>query len=529
MRLHSVYGYSAVSTFEQCPYKYKLQYVDGIKTIPSADPANPLIVGTALHEGIEKDVKTALKHYFESYPIITDNHVNESLKLEIMIPKVAKMCESRHKVYHEFMVRNGEFIGTIDFLEHIKTDSDGTKHFTLADFKYSNNVDRYLESRQLHIYKYQFEQATGHKIDNLGYVFVPKTAIRQKKTEDLFQFRKRLITTVNKLEPICEIVQYNEEKVEEHFALVSEIKKSKEFPKNTTKLCDWCEYKEYCQKGETFMLLPKNERKEKKIDTTPDFWIYAQSYVGKTTLVDTLDDVLFLNTDGNTDQVTSPIIEIKKVQEGRTWKSAWEVFLDVLDELEKKENTFKTVAIDLIEDLYEQCRLFIYDREGWQHESDGGYGKGYDLVRTEFLSNIKRLKSMGYQLVLISKELQGAVTLRGNAQISTFRPNIPDKIANVLAGTVDLTVRAFADEKGRWINLDVDEYTFGGGRFDFKQKQIPLSKDALIKAVIDAQKTDKPKKTEEVREHEIETEPIPEEIVEEQPKTRTRRTRKERE
>ena len=192
--------------------------------------------------------------------------------------------------------------------------------------------------------------------------------------------------------------------------------------------------------------------------------------------------------------------------EGRIKKSAWQLFLEVLDELEKKDNDFKIVAIDLIEDLYEQCRLYVFQREGIRHESDSGYGKGWDLVRTEFLSNIKRLKNMGYRVFYISKEVQSEVNLRGGAKITSYRPNVNDKVANVLSGTVALTVRAYADDKGRWINLRPDEYVYGGGRFDFKEDIIPLSKKAFQKAVVDAQK-----------DVDIESEPIPEPVVAKEP------------
>ena len=58
------------------------------------------------------------------------------------------------------------------------------------------------------------------------------------------------------------------------------------------------------------MVLPKNERRERKIDTKPDFWLYADSYTGKSTFVDQVENVLFLNTDGNTDNTTAPVIPI---------------------------------------------------------------------------------------------------------------------------------------------------------------------------------------------------------------------------
>ena len=75
------------------------------------------------------------------------------------------------------------------------------------------------------------------------------------------------------------------------------------------------------------MILPSNIRREKKVDENPDMWIYADSYVGKSTFVDQLDNLLFLNTDGNTDNTTSPVLRIADVvtTEGRITKRklAW--------------------------------------------------------------------------------------------------------------------------------------------------------------------------------------------------------------
>ena len=182
--VHSRFGYSAVSTFEQCPFRYKCQYLDGLKTLPNTDPANALIIGTALHTGIEADVETAVQQYFASYPIITDQHIDEEIKLRNVIPKVKEVIPDG---LHEVRVVDKNFIGTLDLL--VPTD-DGL--YDLYDFKYSNNRDRYMESRQLHLYKYYYEKTTGNRIRDMYFVFVSKVQIRQKKTEDLFQFRQRL-------------------------------------------------------------------------------------------------------------------------------------------------------------------------------------------------------------------------------------------------------------------------------------------------------------------------------------------------
>lgn len=239
------------------------------------------------------------------------------------------------------------------------------------------------------------------------------------------------------------------------------------------------------------MLLPENKRREKKIDTNPDMWLYGASYAGKSTFVDQFDDLLFLNTDGNVDNTTSPVIRIKDeiIQENRltTRKFAWEVFTDTVTELEKKNNNFKRVALDLIEDLYEDCRLYMYHKLGIEHEQDAGYGKGWDMVRTEFLSNIKRLKNCGYQIIYISKEVTSEIIKKNGDKITTIKPNIPDKVANVLAGTVDLTARVVADGDNRYLSFKNSPFIFGGGRFNFGVNQIELNKKKFIETLKNVQ------------------------------------------
>ena len=113
MEQHSKIGYSAISDFEKCPYKYRLRYIDNVEMLDEYDAADPLKIGTALHRGIETDVQTAITEYYNSYPVITDAHITEAIKLETMIPKVkAVIPEGQHEVFFEY----GAFKGTIDLL-----------------------------------------------------------------------------------------------------------------------------------------------------------------------------------------------------------------------------------------------------------------------------------------------------------------------------------------------------------------------------------------------------------------------------
>ena len=482
-------SFSRVTTYTQCPYKYKLRYIDELDTVFNCDPQNALVLGTAMHECIELDVDRAIENYIAKYPVLTDAIIDETIKLKALGQKLIDVVYDWGEPDFEIECFYKGFLGYIDAL----VPGPEPHEWILFDFKYSNNITHYAESPQIAVYKWLFEKThPGEQIISAAYVCVPKTQIRQKKTEDQYQFRQRLISTLADMKPQLVWVDIDDTAgAFEIYADAVEMLQADEFPTTPTKLCDWCEFQEFCEKGNDMLVLPKNERRAEEPITRPDMWIYADSYVGKSTFVDHMDDVLFANTDGNVSNITSPYVLIADElhQEGRitTKTLAWAKFKELVDELEKHNNTFKTIALDLVEDLYEHCRAYVFDQLGIKHETDAGYGKGWDMVRTEFLGQMKRLKALGYQVIYISKEVVNEITYSNGGKVSTFKPNLPDKIANVLAGTVTLTLRAYMDERGRYLNLRKAENIFGGGRIDFKRDTCPLDVDAFAAALAEAQ------------------------------------------
>lgn len=475
-------SYSRVSSFETCPYKWKLHYLDGLETIDKCDPADALKLGTALHEGIETDVETAIQKYFMSYPIIDDKHENEAIKLRHLIPKVKNILPEGGEF--EVELNCDDFKGFIDYLIPIQDRSEGMSNtFDIYDFKYSNNVSRYLESGQLHVYKYFAEKLLGIKIRNLYFVFVPKTMIRQKKTEDLFQFRQRLHETLSTMEPTIEQVEYDPNKVIEFMTSTKHVVEAEEYEKRESRLCDWCEYQNYCQKGDlNDMALPKNERVQVNATRQIKGWIYGAPFSGKTTFLDQAPDPLNLNTDGNTNYVTMQRVRIRDTYEGRVKKFAWEVFKEMIDELEKGSD-FKTVIVDLVEDTREMCRVYMYDKLNIQHESDSGYGKGWDIIKTEYLSTMRRVMNLDYNIFLVSHEdVSKELTRNSGERITKVSPNIQEAIANKLAGMVDFVGRVVVKDDGsRVLSFKTNEVIFGGGRLNFGVNEIPLEWDELMK------------------------------------------------
>ena len=486
------FSHSRVETFKSCPYKFKLRYVDKIKALPNYDANNALLLGTAMHTGLEKGVEAAIEEYYGLYPIITDQHIEEAMKMEYLIPKAREVLPAGE---YERMVAGSHFIS---FLDLLTLNEDGS--YDLYDFKYSNNVANYMESGQLHEYKYFFESTTGKKIRKMFFVFIPKVQIKLKKTEDQNEFRKRIMKELETKEVLIKEVVFDYTKIIEFYEGIKSILEETDFKRNPTYFCNWCEYQDYCMKGIDYMIsLPVNERRniekiEKKV-----IWIYGTPFSGKTTLANKFPAPLMLNTDGNIKFVDAPFLAMKdevKVEGRQTKRTlAWEIFKDTINELEKKDNDFQTIIVDLLEDMYEHCRIFMYGKLGIEHESDNSF-KAWDMVKTEFLSTLKRLMNMGYEnIILISHEdTSKDITKKTGDKITSIRPNIQQKTDNKIAGMVDIVARVIADGEDRTLNFKSNEVIFGGGRLSVTDHVIPLEFEDFMKIFDEANANAKKKK-----------------------------------
>ena len=494
------YSHSSVDCFEKCKRKFKMRYLQGMTTIPATEPDNPLILGQTVHTGIEKSLKEAIREYCFSFPIITDEHINEIIKFETVIPLARAAIPPGGQF--EVEIKDDDFHGFIDYLVPARTEQrlNGENQeipdvFDLYDFKYSNNVSGYKQSGQLHEYKYFFERNNpGKKIRNMYFVFIPKVTIRQKKTETLLEFRERLKEALSGVEVKTVQIGFNPEKVIEFLFGIKAVNEETEFPQEKSYLCRYCEFQEYCEKGNDYMIkLPENKRRNIEAVEKRVLWIYGVPFCGKTTFANNFPDPLMLNTDGNIKFVDAPYIRIKdEVRvEGRQTKRtlAWDVFKDTISELEKKENTFRTIVVDLLEDLYEHCRLYMYQQMGITHESDDSF-RAWDKVRGEFLNTLKRLMNLDYEnIILISHEdTSKDITRKGGDKITAIKPNLQEKVANKVAGMVDVVARIVADGETRTFSFKSNEVIFGGGRLRVNAKDIPLDVKALFAVYDEANK-----------------------------------------
>lgn len=234
------FSYSNISTFSQCPYRWFLQYKQRLKTIPECNADNSLWLGLGLHKGIECGVNAGIDEYKSHFNIITDDHINYITQLEYQIPRVIDLLPEGGE--HELKIETPDYVG---FVDYVCGD-------TLYDFKFSNNIDNYINSPQLSIYKYYLEQVRPDiKINHLKYVFVPKIQIRQKHKakppETLIEFRERLQEHLQASEIKFIEVNFDSDSIAQFQECCNYLSQCTNFPKNPTKLCSWCQFQQYCE------------------------------------------------------------------------------------------------------------------------------------------------------------------------------------------------------------------------------------------------------------------------------------------
>lgn len=234
------------------------------------------------------------------------------------------------------------------------------------------------------------------------------------------------------------------------------------------------------------MTLPKNEKVTRDGVNSVKIWVYGEPNIGKTTFANQFPDALMINTDGNIKYVDSPAVNL--IGDGKS--DPWENFVNYVDEFLKGEHTYKTLVIDLVEDVYQYCRTYYCKKLKIEHEGDLGFAKGYDIVRNGFLYPFRKIANSEYNLVLISHESATVVKDRVGRETTVYSPNITEKVARKIAGMVEITARisinSKEDEKGivsdsRILNLESRKDQFGGNKIpSLTDEYIPLSYKTLV-------------------------------------------------
>lgn len=172
-------------------------------------------------------------------------------------------------------------------------------------------------------------------------------------------------------------------------------------------------------------LLPANKPKEKDITPTK-FFIWGQSMSGKTYLARQFPNPLIINTDGNAKKVTTPSIEVYD----------FETFIKVIEEIEQGKHDFKTIIIDLVDDIKTMLQNYVCKKHNVEDEGDVAYGKGHRDVKMTWQKLMLRLNKLPYNVIFISHIME---TSENNQTIEI--PSLEQKFYNMCMGRCDMSIK----------------------------------------------------------------------------------------
>lgn len=174
--------------------------------------------------------------------------------------------------------------------------------------------------------------------------------------------------------------------------------------------------------------------------------------------------------------------------------NSWGEFKKLFNELKLPEvqEKFQTIVIDTADIAYAYCEKYICNREGVDTVGDIPYGKGYNLISTEFDESIRKILQLNYGLVLISHaKSQTSKNAKGEDIASQIVPTLDSRGRRICERTCDIIGYSamVTDENGdvttRLFMRGTPQYV-AGSRFKYMVNSIPFNYESLVKAITDA-------------------------------------------
>ncbi|WP_278954820.1 AAA family ATPase [Lactobacillus apis] len=188
--------------------------------------------------------------------------------------------------------------------------------------------------------------------------------------------------------------------------------------------------------------LPKPKKLEPKAQPH-NFFIWGAPMSGKSYFASFFPNPIVLNTDGNSEQGTAPGFQIRNLRDknGNPTQLVTKQMDDIILALQNQaqgEGAFKTVVVDVIDDIIVMLEQAICWDNGVKSLGDIPYGKGYALFNTALQQLVMDLKALPMNIIYISREI--SITDE-NTGATTYHPSLKTKYFNIVNGNCDVEIR----------------------------------------------------------------------------------------
>lgn len=245
----AVYSHSKISTFEQCPLKYKLRYIDKIIIVERSIES---FLGEIIHSSLEwlyNSVKEkripSLDEVIFYYAKKWEEDFNE--KIIIRRNELGDFYNKGVKFLIDYYIKNKPFDDNTLYTEkEIWINLDKERKYVIRGFidrlAYNLKTNEY----EIHDYKTSNSIPTKEKIETDRQLALYSIAVKE-----LFGKDKRVLLIWHYLAYNQKIYsKRTDEQLEslrqQIIELINEIEAEEKFPAYISKLCDWCEYRKIC-------------------------------------------------------------------------------------------------------------------------------------------------------------------------------------------------------------------------------------------------------------------------------------------
>ena len=216
-------------------------------------------------------------------------------------------------------------------------------------------------------------------------------------------------------------------------------------------------------------------------------FIYGAPKVGKTTLATQMPKALLLAFERGYNAIPGII-----VQDVNTWGEMKQIFR----ELKKPEvqEAYKTIVVDTVDIAADLCQKYICNQLGIDNMGDGGWGtNSWSKYKKEFQDVFRGLTMMGYAVVFISHSKTGTDKDQTGKEFGFTKPTTQSSALQIIENMADIYcyARMYLGSDGEEKRVLTLRSPAGSGiscgsRFKYISPEIPLTYDALTKAIGDA-------------------------------------------
>jgi len=228
------------------------------------------------------------------------------------------------------------------------------------------------------------------------------------------------------------------------------------------------------------MLLPTKKSSTSKRFEDEITLIYGDPKIGKSTFCSGFENALFFDSETGLNNVSTYRVSV----------DCWETFMEAYQELRAQVKagkcTFKPLVFDTIDNLYQMCMDFVCKKNGFKHPSDLDYGKGWNMVKTEFMMAMQAYKALDLGVIYVS-HAEGAEVKTRTGNYTRYDVSMPGQANKIIVPSCDIILYAHSvqDEKGeehRVLETKPSKFWNAGDKTGKLPETIPLNAKAFMEA-----------------------------------------------